>query len=74
MHQAQHPGLAFNQSADSREVVVADDEISFPVALFETVGWWERRVVDGQYRLLKPRSPALLALVGSAMITTGAQR
>jgi hypothetical protein len=32
----------------------------------------EGPVVDGQHRLLKPRPPALLALVCSAMITTGA--
>jgi hypothetical protein len=34
----------------------------------------ERPVVDGEHWLLKPRPPALLALMGSALITTGAQR
>jgi hypothetical protein len=29
MHQPQHPGLTFHQSADRREVVVADDEVAF---------------------------------------------
>jgi hypothetical protein len=32
----------------------------------------EGSVVDGEHRLLKPRPPALLALVRSAVITTGA--
>jgi hypothetical protein len=30
--------------------------------------------VDGEHWLLKPRPPELLALMGSAVITTGAQR
>jgi hypothetical protein len=34
----------------------------------------ERPVVDGEHWLLKPWPPALLALMGSAVITTGAQR
>jgi hypothetical protein len=34
----------------------------------------ERPVVDSEHWLLKPRPPALLTLMGSAVITTGAQR
>ncbi|PLV52557.1 hypothetical protein X011_08395 [Mycobacterium tuberculosis variant microti OV254] len=34
----------------------------------------ERPVVNRQHRLLKPRPPTLLTLVGSAVIPPGAQR
>jgi hypothetical protein len=34
----------------------------------------EGSIVDGQHRLLKPRAPALLALVGSTVVPACAQR
>jgi hypothetical protein len=44
------------------------------MAGFRPVDSREGPVVDGQHRLLEPRPPALLTLVGSPVITTGAQR
>jgi hypothetical protein len=55
-------------------VVVADDQIALPMPGLGSVVNRERPVVDGEHWLLKPRPPALLALTGSAVITTGAQR
>jgi hypothetical protein len=71
VHQPHHPGLALDQSTDRRAVVVADDEIA-PMPGLRPVDSRERPVVDGEHWLLKPRPPALLALMGSAVITTGA--
>ena len=48
--------------------------LRFPMAGLGSVVNRERPVVDGEHWLLKPRPPALLALMGSAVITTGAQR
>jgi len=74
VHQPQHPGLAFDQRTDRREVVVADDEVALPVPGFRPVGRRDGTVVDGEHGLLKPRPPALLALVRSAVIPSGTQR
>ena len=38
------------------------------------VSKWEGLVVDGEHRLLEPWPPALVALIRSAVIATGAQR
>jgi len=43
-----------------------------PVSGLRPVDSREGSVVDSQHRLLKPRPPALLALVCSAVIPTGA--
>jgi hypothetical protein len=66
--------MAFNQRADRREMVIADDQIALPMARFRPVEGRERPVVDGEHRLLKPWPSALWALMRSAVISSGTQR
>jgi hypothetical protein len=72
VHQAHHPGLAFDEGADRREVVVADDQVALPVSGFSPIGRGERPVVDGEHRLLEAAPSALLSPVRSAVIPPGA--
>ncbi|ETZ68517.1 hypothetical protein L840_1590 [Mycobacterium sp. MAC_011194_8550] len=44
------------------------------MAGFRPVDSREGPVVDGEHRLLEPRPPATLAVMRSAVISTGAQR
>lgn len=73
MHQTHHSGLTFDQGGDRRAVVVANDQVAFPVASLRSVIDRERTVVDGEHRLLKPWSSALLTLVRAAVIAAGTQ-
>lgn len=57
MDQSHETGLAFDEGADRRAVVVADDEVTLPVPGFGPVEGREGPVVDGQHRLLKPWPP-----------------
>ena len=66
--QPQHSGLPFDQRADWREVRVVDNEVAFPVPGHGSIVNRDGPVVDGEHWLLEPRPPALLALVGSAVI------
>jgi hypothetical protein len=70
VHQPHHPGLALDQRADELWLLPMMRSPSMP-GLGSVVNR-ERPVVDGEHWLLKPRPPALLALMGSAVITTGA--
>lgn len=74
MNEPQHPDLALDQSADRREVVVADDEIALPVPASDrsTAGKGRSWMVSmGSWNRGRRRC---LALVCSAVIPTGAQR
>jgi hypothetical protein len=74
MQQANHAGLAFDQRADGRTLVLADDEVSLPMPGLAAILWLERALVDGQHRLLEAWPAPIDMLVRAAVIPAGAKR
>jgi hypothetical protein len=72
MHQPHHPGLAFDECADRRAVMITDDEVTFSVPGLRTVLRGERALVDGEHWMLKPGPSSLLMPMCSAVVTAGA--
>jgi hypothetical protein len=70
--QPDHPGLPFDQRADRRALVLADDEISFPVPRVGAVRGLEGPLVDGEHRLLEPGPAPFGPLMRTPVITPGA--
>ena len=74
MQQSDHPGLPFDECADRRFLVLADDEIAFPVPRLGAVLGREGPLVDGEHRLLKPRPTPFAALLSAPVISPSPQR
>jgi hypothetical protein len=74
VQQPDHPGLPFDQRADCRALVLADDEISLPVPGLRAVIGLEGPLADGEHRLLEPRAAPVATLMRPPVITPGAQR
>ena len=74
MQQPDQPGLAFDECADRRALVLADDQVALPVPGLGAVLGRERPLVDGEHRLLEPGPTAFGALLSAPMISAGAQR
>ena len=74
MQQPDHPGLPFDECADRRALVLADDEITFPVPRLGAVLGREGPLVDREHRMLKPRPTPFGALMSAPVISPGAQR
>ena len=74
VHQSNQAGLALNESADRRALVLADDEVTFPVARLTAVSGIEWPLMDRQHRLSEPRTTPAWPLVRAAMSPAGAQR
>jgi acyl CoA:acetate/3-ketoacid CoA transferase beta subunit len=74
VQQADHSGLPLDQGADRRALVLADDQITFPMAGLGTVIGLERPLADSEHGLLGPGPAPLGALMRAAVIPAGAQR
>lgn len=74
VEQPNQSGLPFDQGVDRGSLLFADDQVAFPVAGLGPVGGWERTLVNGEHGLLEPGAAAVLPLLGTAVVTTGAQR
>ncbi|EPQ45517.1 transposase [Mycobacterium pseudoshottsii JCM 15466] len=73
MHQSNQPGLALDEGADRRALVLAEDEVAFPVSWLTAVGGGEWPLVDRQHRLGEPWATPARPLVRAAMGPAGAQ-
>src|SRR6185295_18390697 len=62
-----------DEGADRRALIVADDEVAFPVPRLAAVGGGEWPLVDEQRRLGEPWATPARALVDAAMSPAGAQ-
>ncbi len=74
VQQADGAGLTLDQRADRGLLVLADDEVSFPVPSLATVLGWEWTLMDRLHRLLKPGSTPIGSLLGAAVFASRAQR
>ena len=71
---ADESGPSFDECADRRALVLADDQIPLPVAWFGSVLGWERTVMDGEHRLLEPGPASFDTLLGAAVVSARPQR
>ena len=72
MQQPDEPGLSLDEGADHRALVLADNEIAFPVPGLAAVAGFEGALMDGEHRLGEPRASAAGSLVRLSVITTRA--
>src|SRR5262245_46945342 len=73
VHQSDQTGLALDEGADRRALVLADDEVTFPVPRLAAVGGSEWPLMDRQHRLSEPWATPARALVRAAVTPAGAQ-
>ena len=72
MQQTNEAGLTFHECADRGLLVLADDQIAFPVPGLGAVVGRERSLVDRTHRLFEPGPATVDALLDAAMIAVGA--
>jgi hypothetical protein len=74
VEQPDRPGLPFDEGADRRGLVLADDQVSLPMPGLRAVLGQKRPFVDGEHRVLKPWPTLFGVLLSPPMIAAGAQR
>jgi hypothetical protein len=74
MEHADHPGSPLDERADCGALILADDQISFPMPRLGAVLGRERPLVNREHRLLKSRPTLFCALMSAPVISPGAQR
>jgi hypothetical protein len=74
MQQTDQPGLAFDQRADRRMLVFADDQIALPVTSLRAIVGLRGRwcMVSIACSDLEPTATAFAALMSAAMVTSAA--
>jgi hypothetical protein len=66
--------LAFDQRADRRALVFADDEIALPMASLGAILGCEGPLIDGEHGLFEPGPTTVATLMSATMVTSRAQR
>ena len=74
MQPTDEAGLVFDQRADRRALVLADEELALPMARLRAIVGWEGSLVDGEHRLFEPGSTPVAALMSAAMVSSRAKR
>jgi hypothetical protein len=74
MQEPDHPGLPLHQGADRRALVLADDEVSLPMAGLGAILGTEGPLMNREHGLLEPGRAPFGPLMRAPVIASGAQR